>query len=595
MFFASLLAFGVAVFGSFVLMTIVFVGLASLGKQAPVVQDSSVLVYNLASNVQDRPVGMTGREFIDEAMGQAGSGSLSLRSVTRAIRAAGEDKRIKALLLQGSVSPQGYGSGFAALKEVRAAIEDFKESGKPVWAYVVYPSARDLYLVSAADTVLMNPEGMLGDSGMVMSTPFFSSFLDKYGVGVQVTRAGEYKAAAESFVRDDMSAPSREANQAYLDDLWSDYLATITEGASVDAAGFEALLNKEGLITAAQALEVGLVDELAFAERLLELAHEQVPSEEDGLAFRSVSLDGYLQATVVPEYSSSGYVAVVYAEGSIVDGEGNEDQVGGARIAREIRRARLDDDAKAIVLRVNSPGGSALASEMIQHEMRLAKERMPVVVSMGTLAASGGYWISAYSDRIFAQPNTLTGSIGVIGGILDMRGLYKELADKHGVAFDSVQTTKFADTMSVYRPKTDEEMAIVQKQVDIIYDSFLSKVAEGRGLELERVREIAQGRIWSGADALEIGLVDELGGLQEAIAYAGDKAGLGATPSVKELPAAKDFLEELMKNLSTQSAGLNGRLLEPLGRVYEDVSGLASVFNDPRGVYAISPYALKID
>ncbi len=512
-------------------------------------------------------------------MGQGGPGSLSLRSVTQAIRAAGDDERIEALLLQGSVSPQGYGSGFAALKEVRAAIEDFSSSGKPVWAYVVYPSARDLYLVSAADKVLMNPEGLLGDSGMVMSTPFFSGFLEKYGVGVQVTRAGEFKAAAESFVRDEMSGPSREANQAFLDDLWSDYLAAITEGAAVDSAGFEALLNTEGLITAAKALEIGLVDELAFGERLLELAHERVPAEEDGLSYRSVALASYIRSEIVPEYSSDGYVAVIYAEGAIVDGEGDDSQVGGARIAREVRRARLDKDAKAIVLRVNSPGGSA------------AKEGKPVVVSMGTLAASGGYWISSYADRIFAQPNTLTGSIGVIGIFFN----FKELADKHGVSLDSVRTTKFADTMSVYRPKTDEEMAIVQKQVDVIYDSFLGKVAEGRGLDLERVRVIAQGRIWSGADALENGLVDELGGLGEAIAYAGEKAGLGAKPAVKDLPAPKDFFEELMKNLSKPTAGLDARLLEPLARAYEDVSGLAEVFSDPRGVYAISPYAVRID
>ena len=265
--------------------------------------------------------------------------------------------------------------------------------------------------------------------------------------------------------------------------------------------------------------------------------------------------------------------------------------MGGSGLAREIRSLRENEDVKAIVLRVNSPGGSALASEVIQHEIRLAKEKMPVVVSMGTVAASGGYWISAYADRIFAEPNTITGSIGVIGMFMNV----KEIANRHGFTFDVVKTGKFADALSIARPKTPEEMAIVQREVDDVYADFLRKVSEGREQPIAKIKGIAEGRVWSGEDALEIGLVDEIGGLQKAIAYAAKEAGLDERPPVRDYPEPTDFLQELMENLTTTaSLGVAGAPLRKLDEAVEELKGI-SQWNDPKGVYAVLPYKIYAD
>lgn len=591
-FFASLLAIVFAAGGLALFVMLLFGVIASMSQPVPQVTSDSVLVFDMSASVQDRPVGMTRDAFIDEAIGGDRQRAFSLLSLTRGLEAAAEDDRIKGLLLTGSFAVDGYGSGFAALKEVREAIEAFKESGKPVVAYVVYPSARDMYVTSAADTIYMNPEGVVSDTGMSMSYPYLGGFMKKYGVGVQVTRAGEYKAAAESFVLEGMSDPSREANSAVLEDFWEEYLEAIAEGADIEPELYESKLNELGMLVASDAVELGLVDELLYTDELIAKMQEISGVEKSTNSFVQSSFDDYLIDTVHPEYSSDGFVAVIYAEGSIVSGEGKDGQVGGSSLAREIRQVRQNDKVKAIVLRVNSPGGSALASEVIQREMRLAKEKMPVVVSMGSLAASGGYWISAYADKIYAQPNTLTGSIGVIGVFFN----YEELASTHGVNFDTVKTTEYADIMGQFRAKTDKEMDLVQRQVDFIYDSFLGKVAEGRGLKIEDVAKIAEGRIWSGVDALDLGLVDELGGLRDAIAFAGDESGLGDEPAVMELPKPMNFLDELFAGVSQQTADASTNIaLKPLVDLYREASEMTSRFNDPKGVYAVLPYTIRID
>jgi len=591
-FFASLLAIAFAAGGLFLFMLVLFGVISSMSQPVPQVADGSVLVFNMSTAVQDRPVGMTRDAFVDEVVGGQGQSAVSLRTLTRGIRAAGEDDRIKGLLLTGSFSVQGYSSGFAALKEVREAIEAFKQSGKPVYAYVVYPSSRDMYVIAAADTVFMNPDGLVSDAGMSMSYPYLGGFMEKYGVGVQVTRAGEYKAAAESFVLEEMSDPSREANAAVLEDFWSEYLQVVADGAGIEPELYEAKLNEFGMLAASDALDIGLVDELLYTDELIAKMQRLSRVDSGSHSFVQTAMGDYLLDSVKPVYSSDGFVAVVYAEGSIVNGEGKEGQIGGDKLAREIRQARQDDKIKALVLRVNSPGGSALASEVIQREIRLAKEKMPVIVSMGSMAASGGYWISAYADKIFAQPNTLTGSIGVIGVFFN----YEELASEHGINFDTVKTTEHADFMGMFRAKTDREMDLVQRQVDFVYDAFLAKVSEGRDLELDAVKALAEGRIWSGVDALELGLVDELGGLGEAIAYAGSEAGLGESPAIKELPEASNFLDELLSSVSQQTASASSNIaLKPLVDLYLEASEMSSRFNDPKGVYAVLPYTITID
>ena len=590
MFFASMLAIVCVGFGGFIAL-IVFAGaFSSLSAPEPVVKKSSMLEFDMNANIQDSPVSLTQEQLINEAFGRGGPQTYSLRQVLHALDEAADDIRISGLYLKGSLQPRNYGSGFAAIKEVREAIESFKEiSGKPVIAHIVYPTDKDLYLASAADKIIMNPEGLIMNAGMASEPIFFAGFFEKYGIGVQVTKAGEFKSAAESFVLKRMSAPAREQTKALLGDMWDEYVDALSSRADMSPAEFQALVDSKGLLNGRDALDAGLVDELGFADTVIRALKDATGEESKKLEYKSTSLSDYMR--VKSELVKGEHVAVVYAEGSIVVGEGGQGQVGGSGLAREIRSLRENEDVKAIVLRVNSPGGSALASEVIQHEIRLAKEKMPVVVSMGTVAASGGYWISAYADRIFAEPNTITGSIGVIGMFMNV----KEIANRHGFTFDVVKTGKFADALSIARPKTPEEMAIVQREVDDVYADFLRKVSEGREQPIAKIKGIAEGRVWSGEDALEIGLVDELGGLRKAIAYAAKEADLGEGASVRDYPEPTDFIQELMENLTTTaSLGTTSAPLRKFDEALEEIKGI-SQWNDPKGVYAVLPYRIYAD
>ena len=546
------------------------------------------MVFDMDANIQDSPVSFTQEQLLNEAIGNVGPQNYALRDILRALDNAADDTRIKSLYLRGSLKSSNYGSGFAALKEVREAIIDFKEiSGKPVIAHLVYPTDKDLYLASTADKIILNPEGLIMNVGMASEPIFFAGFFKKYGIGVQVTKAGEFKSAAESFVMEKMSAPAREQTEALLEDLWDEYVEALSERAEMSPAQFQSLVDQKGLLTAKDALEAGIVDELGFADSVIRTLKEVSDDESEKLEYNSASLSDYILAS--RETVSGDHIAIVYAEGTIVMGEGNVGQVGGTKLAREIRELRQDEKVKAIVLRVNSPGGSALASEEIQHEIRLANRKIPVVVSMGTVAASGGYWISTYADKIYAEPNTITGSIGVIGMFMNI----KEIANRHGFTFDVVKTGKFADVLSISRPKSPEEMAIIQKEVDEVYSDFLRKVAEGRNQPLAKIEKIAEGRVWSGADALELGLVDELGGLEKAIAHAAKMADMTEGAQVKDYPKPTDFLEELMKNL-TGSASIrqSNPAIEKFESVLDEISSIAK-WNDPKGVYAILPYKME--
>ena len=590
MFFASALAIAFVFFGGFML-TILFVGaLSSMSAPESVVKKGSVMVFDMDANIQDSPVSFTQEQLLNEAIGNVGPQNYALRDILRALDNAADDTHIKSLYLRGSLKSSNYGSGFAALKEVREAIIDFKEiSGKPVIAYLVYPTDKDLYLASTADKIILNPEGLIMNVGMASEPIFFAGFFKKYGIGVQVTKAGEFKSAAESFVMEKMSAPAREQTEALLEDLWDEYVEALSERAEMSPAQFQSLVDQKGLLTAKDALEAGIVDELGFADSVIRTLKEVSDDESEKLEYNAASFSDYILAS--RETVSGDHIAIVYAEGAIVMGEGNVGQVGGTKLAREIRELRQDEKVKAIVLRVNSPGGSALASEEIQHEIRLANRKIPVVVSMGTVAASGGYWISTYADKIYAEPNTITGSIGVIGMFMNI----KEIANRHGFTFDVVKTGKFADVLSISRPKSPEEMAIIQKEVDEVYSDFLRKVAEGRNQPLAKIEKIAEGRVWSGADALELGLVDELGGLEKAIAHAAKMADMKEGAQVKDYPKPTDFLEELMKNL-TGSASIrqSNPAIEKFESVLDEISSIAK-WNDPKGVYAVLPYKMEVN
>lgn len=568
-------------------------------KKAPAFERGSYLVYDLAANITDAPPVIDFGQF-----GGSQHSTLQLRAVTRAIRAAKSDDRIAGLVITGSLTPAGYGSGLAALREVREALLDFKSGGKPVRAYLESVTTKDYFLASVAGEVALDPYGLILMPGLASEPMFFAGMLEKFGIGVQLSRAGKYKSFGEPFTRKEMSAENREETQKLLGDLWGSLRSDIAEARGMTAENVQSIVDTEGIIRPEAALNGKLVDRIAYRDQVLaEIRAKTGSAAGDKISFKQISLGSYVKIAkdVVDivkghEVSSSGgrgRIAIVYAEGDIVDGDGGNGDVGGVKFAKEIRRLRQDSNVKAIVLRVNSPGGSASASEHIGREIQLAKKVKPVIVSMGSYAASGGYWISAYGDRIFAEPTTVTGSIGVFGLQFDVQ----KLANNVGITFDSVKTGRYADMLTFSRPKTEAELDILQRMIDWTYGEFLRKVSEGRKLQPEAVAEIAQGRVWSGAEAKNLGLVDELGGLDAAVKFAAEKAGLGRNYRIVEFPQKKELAEaltELMERFSPEArAGSDGVVAEITRRVQKEVAALKN-FNDPQGIYARMPLELSI-
>lgn len=605
-FFTSMLGALVALLifagGAFVLV-IGFVGaIAAMGggeKATAELERGAYVVFDLSTNITDAPPPI---DF--GSLGVAQDDHLQLRTVTRALRAAAKDERIAGVFITGGLRPASYGSGYAVLSEVRAGIAAVKAAGKPVLAYLTTATTKDYYLASAASEVAIDPYGVIMMSGLASEPMFYAGAFEKYGVGVQVTRVGKYKSAVEPFTRTSMSPENRDQIQKLLNDIWDGILADIAPSRGTTAAQLQAIVDREGFIRPEQAKDGQLVDRIAYRDEVYDELKAKTGRAGSKQPFKQIGLADYarlskdiadvpakaLEAAV--SGSGKGRVAVVYAEGEIVDGEGDADEVGGTRFSRELRKLRLDDGVKAVVLRVNSPGGSASASETIQREIRLMKKVKPVVVSMGSYAASGGYWIAAYGDRIFAEPTTITGSIGVFGVQFDV----KKLSGDFGLTFDTVKTGKFADLISITRPKSDEELAVFQRMVDWIYGEFIGKVAEARKIKREVVEEIAQGRVWSGAEAKNLELVDELGGLDAAIAYAVAQAKLGPNYRLVEYPHPKELFEavqELIEKIApnnVRAPGLAGKLAE---RIEREVRVLRT-FNDPQGVYARLPLNLSL-
>jgi protease-4 len=585
---AALLLFAGGAMALFFGMLIV---ISALGERKVTVEDGSYLVLDLSANITDAPPLINFSALVGDKVEV-----IQLRAATKAIEMAASDNRIKGLLIVGSLQPEGFGAGYAALREVRRSLLDFKAAHKPIKAYLGDASTKDYYLASVADDIVMDPYGVILMPGLATEPMFFAGAFRKYGIGVQVTRVGKYKSAVEPYTRENLSPENREQLQKLLGDVWGDLLKEIAGSRRLKVAHLQKLVDDEGLIRADAAKQAGLIDRIAYRDVVLDELRQATGRTGPKEAFKQIALPAY--AHFVPmtteggRPAKAGRVAVVYAEGEIVDGEGSAGQVGGDKFSRELRRLRQDPDVKAVVLRVNSPGGSASAAEEIQREMRLIAQTKPVVVSMGSYAASGGYWISAYSKRIFAEPTTITGSIGVFGILFDVKGLANNL----GVTFDSVKTGRFADAMSISRPKTEAELAVIQRSVDWIYDQFVGKVAEGRKLDRKFVEQIAQGRVWSGVEAKQLGLVDELGGLDEALRYAARQAGLGGHFRVSEYPRKKELREEiaeLLQRLHPAGAHAEGVYGQLLRRVSDEMRTLQA-FNDPQGLYARLPVELAI-
>lgn len=626
---ANLLTIAICVVGGILLI----VGIAaSAGSKDPVkVADGSVLVIDLGQAFSDRPAETKAGSFLDDALAAGRGGAISLRAATIALKAAADDDRISGILLRGTISADGYASGFAALRELRSAIASFRRSKKPVHAYLVNPDTRDYYLASAASVVTIDPFGSLAMPGLASEQVFFTGMFEKYGIGMQVSRVGRFKAAVEPFTRTDMSPENRLQTESYLGDLWSEVKRGVAQSRGVDTTALQTIVDAQGIILPADAKAAKLVDRVAYFDDVLDdlqklasaagAANGDKPSAKDSTraaemnalldrpALPQITLAAYAPIAVAKDrsFSASQTIAVVYAEGDIVDGEGGDGMIGGTALSRELRRVRNDGKVKAVVLRVNSPGGSAIASEQIQRELSLIAKKKPIVVSMGTVAASGGYWISTAATRVFAQPNTITGSIGVFSLVPNI----KVLANRNGVTFDTVKTGRYADLFSIARPRTEAELAVLQRGTDAVYEAFITRVSTARKLTPDSVRAIAEGRVWSGEDAMRIGLVDSIGGLDAALKSAATLAKITGDYDVREYPRVKSATEKLTELLDNKpapvaaaisaatnpgaSALLSGRgAASSLARDITHELDVLLRYNDPRGVYARLPFVLRI-
>lgn len=570
---------------------------SSSGESGPKVEDKSMLVLDLSATITDTKPSSTTTEALSEALSDDDRPTtIALRGVIDSLEAAAKDDRIVGLYIHGSTD--GTGTGLANLKEVRKALENFRESGKTIVAYDMGWSEREYYLGSVANTIAINPLGIMEINGLASESMFLAGALEKFGIGVQVTRVGKYKSAVEPFLLTKRSPESREQTQKLLDDLWSDFLVAASKHREFSPEQLQGLVNRQGILMAEEARDRGLVDKLAYFDQVVTDLKELTESDSEDRTFRQISLPSY--ANVLENKanranrSSENIIGIVYAEGEIVSGQGSPSEIGGDRLARQLRDLRLDEDIKAVVLRVNSPGGSATASETIQREVELIREVKPIVVSMGNIAASGGYWISTYGTKIFAESNTITGSIGVFGLLFNVQ----EAANNNGITWDVVKTGRYADFETVSRPKTQQELAMTQQFVDRVYERFLTIVADSRQIPKNKVAEIAGGRVWSGEEAKKLRLVDEIGGIEEAIDAAAELAELEDDWQVEEYPKYRSLEERLLDKIGGIRASAPGTRLDPLTaqvqKLREELAILGSL-NDPVGAYTRLPYNFRID
>lgn len=530
MFFASLLALIIfSVIGFFLF----FVFIAGLAKSdGPVVEKNSVLVINLGTPVMEQEI----ENPLVELTGNIESNSPGLYDIVRLIQKAGKDEKIKGIYLMMGGNP----NGFATSEEIRNALIEFKRSGKFMIAYGEMVNQKAYHVANVADKVYVNPKGFFDWTGFSSELLFLKGTLEKLDIEPQIFYAGKFKSATEPLRSDKMTEENRLQTSEWLGDLYEHFLVKAAEVRKIDTAILHQLANEGTIKTPQDAVANKLIDGVKYDDEIRDEIKQKLGlGKYDKVNF--ISISSYFKSGSYKKVSGEK-IALIYAQGNIIDG-GNDQQgeIGSADYIKLVRKARLDKTIKAIVFRVNSGGGSALASETIWRELSLAKKEKPVVVSFGDVAASGGYYISCAADSIFASPTTITGSIGVFGIIPNMEGFFK---NKLGVTFDGVKTAPYADLGAIYRPMSETEKKFVQESIDQIYLSFKQRVAEGRKKSVEFVDSIAQGRVWSGYKGIENGLVDKFGGLQDAVECAARMAKLKEY-RLREYPETKSVFDRL--------------------------------------------------
>lgn len=458
--------------------------------------------------------------------------SVALRKLLEAIEFAATDEGVLAILIDGSMQI----SGRAQRHQVHSALLEFKESGKKIYAFSDSYDMQSYHLASLADEIYMPPMGDFYMMGMSAELNFYAEALEKIGIEFQVTKVGKYKSAVEPYILREASAENKSQIESLLEGMQLELLNDIALGERASVDRLQEIIDTVGMFSADEAIAEGLVTKSMYRDQLIDYMVGEFGLNESEDSFIQVGGNAYLGAFDFSD-DDNGNIAIVYADGEIVDGW-STDSIGGDSLSEELRALRREDEIQAVVLRVNSPGGSAYASEQILREVELLRESgKTVVVSMGAVAASGGYWIASRADAIVAQASTITGSIGVFG----MFPNYQQLREKIGVNVQPVKTGKYADVFGLSRSKSADELALFQKSVDRVYEDFLDRVTSGRGLERDAVHEIAQGRVWTGAQALELGLVDVLGGLDTAIALAAELAGIEDIAVSYREPVLDDF------------------------------------------------------
>ena len=560
-FFASFLAMVVfLLIGIFIIAAIVG---GIVNKDRPRVAKKSVLVINLAQ--------MYSEQEKDDVVGAiAGKDATpGLYDVVRLIENAKNDDKIAGIYLEADANA----NGFANSNELRNAIRDFRTSKKFVMAYGDVMTQGSYFIASAADKIYVNPSGAFEWKGYAVTYFFVKNLLDKLQIEPQIFYAGKFKSATEIFRTTEMTPENELQTREWLGDLYNYFLTRTAEARGVDTAQLRNLANTGAIQTPQDALTNKLIDGIKYDDEVKAEIKQRLGIGKDE-KIELIDINKY-NAAVTLKRSGKDRVAIIYAQGNIVDGMGSNDQIGGENYRRIIRKARLDNSVKAIVLRVNSGGGSALASEIIWRELQQAKkDGKPVVVSFGDVAASGGYYIACGADSIFASANTITGSIGVFGVIPNMQGFF---SNKLGVTFDGVGTGPYADGPAVYRPLTENEKQIVQKGIDRIYLQFKQRVAEGRKKDINYVDSFAQGRVWSGEDALRIGLIDRIGSLQDAIRCAAKMARL-SDHGVKEYPESKNWLDELLgREQKGPEAAIRQQIGEDNYRIYQELNRIKEI------------------
>ncbi|WP_195497102.1 signal peptide peptidase SppA [Alistipes senegalensis] len=581
-FLAGLLAVIVGTFLVFFLWIFILLGIAGSMEKSVAVHPESILKIDFSEVLTDAPSSdpLAGIDL----MTLQTTRQLSLFKALRAIEAAGADDRIKGIYLR--MNGGGGVTGSALLEELREALLEFKQSGKFIVAYNETYSQGQYYLASVADKIYLQPEGGMEWSGLASDVMFYKGLLDKLDLRAEVFRptACKYKSAVEPFILDKMSAANREQMQALVNSMWGTISGAVCESRGIDSVKMRRITDNLQVTLPEEALEYGFVDSLVYEDQMEDVFAELGVSDD----YDFITLGDYAsQVGADLKNISADQVAIVYADGQIVDGEGYGKEIYGNTLAAKIAGVRDDEKVKAVVLRVNSPGGSALASDVIWREVELLRAEKPVVVSMGSYAASGGYYISCPADVIVADKLTLTGSIGVFGMILDTR---EALKNKLGITIDGVQSNASSSFLAT-QPLTPVQRSMIMRGVDKVYTTFTNDVAEGRNLPIEKVLDIAGGRVWSGADALGIGLIDTYGGLKTAIALAVDKADLGDNYRVTEVTETPTgfaaFIASL--NMSVREAFTRSEL----GLMMKDYNTVREAFRQ-QGVLMYSPYKVEI-